>query len=111
MEESRTFYVNESDLVCSVCLESWIEKDNRILDCQHTFCLQCLTGMNRENPNIIHCPNCRHETQITNGNVENLRKNLFRQILQEEKKESNNEIIDKKKFKKRTTNVKLENNF
>ena len=46
---------------CSVCMESVLEKEPRILFCGHTFCTPCLEGINQTGH--IVCPKCRRETK------------------------------------------------
>lgn len=49
--------------LCPICLEPYIsdklEKQSRLLQCGHTFCLGCLQAMLRSCPNNVTCPNCR----------------------------------------------------
>ncbi|XP_038044615.1 E3 ubiquitin-protein ligase TRIM33-like [Patiria miniata] len=53
---------------CSICFTEY--KDPRMLECSHTFCLQCLQELkqaqNKEDKNIS-CPLCRKETILTEG--------------------------------------------
>ena len=48
---------------CSICLDRFDHP--RILPCQHSFCLDCLQDVARENnPNTVDCPLCRREYDI-----------------------------------------------
>ena len=58
---------------CSVCLESLINKQPRLLSCGHTFCTPCLQLMSIGN--IVNCPKCRSPTQVPPGGVQYLPKN------------------------------------
>ena len=58
---------------CSVCLESLINKQPRLLSCGHTFCTPCLQQLSRGN--TVNCPKCRSPTQVPPGGVHNLPKN------------------------------------
>ena len=58
---------------CSVCLESLINKQPRILTCGHTFCTTCLQQLSTGNR--LSCPKCRSPTWIGPGGVEALAKN------------------------------------
>lgn len=44
-------------LECSVCLNSLTEQ-NKVLPCQHTFCVQCLAEI-LQTQNELRCPECR----------------------------------------------------
>ncbi|XP_071482841.1 E3 ubiquitin-protein ligase TRIM50-like, partial [Diadema antillarum] len=67
----------EKELQCSVCQESY--EDPRLLSCQHFFCRKCVQNLwlTSGRRTCIRCPLCRRETQLPNGHVENLRKNVF----------------------------------
>ncbi|CAD5114632.1 unnamed protein product [Dimorphilus gyrociliatus] len=79
MANSR-YYIDEKDLQCGICLEAWLDKDPRVLPCQHTFCFGCLNGTSRFN--FINCPMCRLRVQIPSGDVNNFPKNLFKNAIQ-----------------------------
>ena len=59
---------------CSVCLESMLSKEPRILTCGHTFCTPCIRKLISKNP--FTCPECRSESIIPKGGVEQMPKNL-----------------------------------
>ncbi|XP_060845285.1 E3 ubiquitin-protein ligase CHFR-like [Rhopalosiphum padi] len=44
----------ENDLKCNICYEVFIEPT--VLNCSHTFCLECIESWTRE---VNHCPICR----------------------------------------------------
>ncbi|XP_060847118.1 E3 ubiquitin-protein ligase RNF8-like [Rhopalosiphum padi] len=44
----------ENDLNCNICYETFIEPT--VLNCSHTFCLECIESWTRE---ANHCPICR----------------------------------------------------
>ena len=58
---------------CSVCLESLINKQPRLLSCGHTFCTPCLQQLSGRN--TVNCPKCRSPTQLPPGGVQALPKN------------------------------------
>ena len=58
---------------CSVCLESLINKQPRLLSCGHTFCTPCLQQL--PDSNTVNCPKCRSPTQLPPGGVQALPKN------------------------------------
>ena len=47
----------EDFLECSVCLEA-LDERSRVLPCQHTFCLKCLSKV-VAGRGYIQCPECR----------------------------------------------------
>ena len=58
---------------CSVCLESLINKQPRLLSCGHTFCTPCLQKLSGRN--TVNCPKCRSTTQLPPGGMQDLPKN------------------------------------
>ncbi|XP_071805547.1 uncharacterized protein [Asterias amurensis] len=66
----------EDSIECSICTHRF--RQPKWLNCFHTFCLQCLQEIckNQRPPsNKLPCPLCRQET-ILNGNVSDLPDNL-----------------------------------
>lgn len=58
---------------CGVCKKTMV--DPRILDCSHSFCLQCL-----ERTLLLlstRCPTCNNEFQVPEGGLKDLKKNEF----------------------------------
>ena len=55
---------------CSVCLESMVTKDPRLLACGHPFCSPCIQKL--ASNDSITCPICRKETKLPSGIVEKL---------------------------------------
>ena len=70
---------------CSVCLESLINKQPRLLSCGHTFCTPCLQQMSEGN--TVNCPKCRSATQLPPGGVHNLPKNTDISKMREREQE------------------------
>ena len=58
---------------CSVCLESLINKQPRLLSCGHTFCSPCLQKLSGFN--TVNCPKCRSPTQLPPGGIQALPRN------------------------------------
>lgn len=56
------------DLECSVCFSQFnnIFRCPKMLQCKHTFCLECLARINVKSadPNAIQCPLCRSLTPL-----------------------------------------------
>ena len=63
---------NPDHTECSVCLESMLTKDPRLLTCGHSFCNPCIQKL--ADKDTITCPICRKETKLTIGGVEKLPK-------------------------------------
>ena len=70
---------------CSVCLESLINKQPRLLSCGHTFCTPCLQQL--PGGNTINCPKCRSPTQVPPGGVQALPKNTDISKMREREQE------------------------
>lgn len=75
------YMVDQTDLECAICMESWVDKDPRTLPCQHTFCLPCLQS--QEHSKKITCAICRTRLIFPKGGVTGLPKNLFANNLKE----------------------------
>lgn len=73
---SKTYLIHEESLVCGICLECWVEKDPRILNCQHTFCMDCLQVLPIVD-GCITCPSCKDLCNIPKGQLIHLRKNIL----------------------------------
>ncbi|KAL0979843.1 hypothetical protein UPYG_G00190550 [Umbra pygmaea] len=56
------------DLECSICFSQFnnVFRTPKMLQCQHTFCLECLARMNVKSikPDTIQCPLCRGLTPL-----------------------------------------------
>ncbi|XP_029296372.1 E3 ubiquitin-protein ligase TRIM33 [Cottoperca gobio] len=56
------------DLECSICFSQFnnVFRCPKMLQCKHTFCLECLARMNVKSaePNTIQCPLCRSLTPL-----------------------------------------------
>lgn len=56
------------DLECAICFSQFnnVFRAPKILQCQHTFCLECLARMNVKSsqPDSIQCPLCRGLTHL-----------------------------------------------
>lgn len=60
-------------LHCGICLD--VYQDARMLDCQHSFCLGCVSGLTSRATTSIACPICRRSTSLIT--VEQLPRNLM----------------------------------
>ncbi|XP_063419892.1 uncharacterized protein LOC134705051 [Mytilus trossulus] len=80
-----TTSMDESD-TCPICLE--IFTSPKILDCRHTFCLNCLKGYSDEigpKQHKLYCPLCRTEFKIPNDGLSHLVTNYFVGISESDK--------------------------
>ena len=59
---------------CSVCLESLINKQPRLLSFGHIFCTPCLQQL--PGRNTVNGPKCRSPTRLPQGVVQALPKNI-----------------------------------
>ena len=70
---------------CSVCLESLINKQPRLLSCGHTFCTPCLQQLSAGN--TVYCPKRRSPTWLPPGGVHDLPKNTDISKMREREQE------------------------
>ncbi|KAJ1145538.1 hypothetical protein NDU88_011824 [Pleurodeles waltl] len=58
----------DPDLECAICFSQFnnIFRAPKMLQCRHTFCLECLARMNVKSslPETIQCPMCRNKTSL-----------------------------------------------
>ncbi|XP_030845760.1 tripartite motif-containing protein 2-like [Strongylocentrotus purpuratus] len=73
-------------LECPVCLNTFT--DPKILSCSHTYCKACLDNLLEchGNDQMLRCPVCRAETQVSNQDVSKLPANLALRSLIEDVK-------------------------
>lgn len=77
---SSHFRINQDELICAICLVSMVERDPRMLNCQHTYCLQCLRCLESEKK--IFCPLCKKVTVIPKDGIDKLPTNLLMNSLE-----------------------------
>nr|XP_039263545.1 uncharacterized protein LOC120339475 [Styela clava] len=72
--------LNEEFLTCQICLNTY--DDPVLLDCQHSFCRNCVDQCVTMISGGIHCPVCRQRTLLPRkSGLSNLKKNFFVQSL------------------------------
>jgi len=76
---------NFDDLLqCPICLD--ILHDPKVLDCQHTFCANCLKihlASSEHAQNYINCPTCRTRSNLINNSIDSLPGNyIVRDIIE-----------------------------
>lgn len=54
----------EESFICEICKDCWIDRDPRILNCQHTFCSECIKSIEIKN-SIVICPICKGKFHIS----------------------------------------------
>lgn len=75
---SNEYIIAEDSLECPICYENSINKDPRMLPCQHTICFECLQKyVNGCTKPVLTCPECRQEFQLPNGDVNKVMKNII----------------------------------
>ncbi|CAF1298715.1 unnamed protein product [Adineta steineri] len=74
-------------LQCPICLEVFY--DPKVLDCQHTFCNNCLkvhlaaSARMFSTTNSVECPICRRRTNLINNSIDSLPGNyIVRDIIE-----------------------------
>lgn len=74
--DDNWYFINSKNFVCAICIEEWIDRDPRILPCQHTFCFECLENMTLEKFNLS-CPLCSKYVYLKNNEINLLPKNIL----------------------------------
>ena len=74
--------INQTEFLhCSICDEPYDDNNHKakLLSCHHTFCSHCLSELSKrqDNPNVVPCPNCRHETQLPENGIPGLQRNFY----------------------------------
>ncbi|CAD5118051.1 unnamed protein product [Dimorphilus gyrociliatus] len=81
MAATNSYIIDEENLICAICLDIWLEKDPRILPCQHTFCRECLEKLAIHNTQITCCL-CKVKHKIPKGKIVKIKKNSLKSSLQ-----------------------------
>ncbi|XP_038055129.1 E3 ubiquitin-protein ligase TRIM56-like [Patiria miniata] len=77
--------ISQSHLECPICRCRYT--DPKILDCLHTFCLNCLDKLvsgEQQQQNKISCPLCRQLTDIPDAGLQSLQNCFFLKSLVDE---------------------------
>ncbi|XP_038056004.1 tripartite motif-containing protein 2-like [Patiria miniata] len=80
--------ISHGHLECPICC--CLFKDPKMLDCLHSFCLNCLEEMmSKQKPEAekITCPICRRGTQVPDGGLQSLSSSFFLSSLVDEVKQ------------------------
>lgn len=82
------FQIDSQEVKCAICHGLWIDKDARILPCQHSFCYECLLEQEKHSISYFTCALCRYNFKLRNFNINNLPKNLLCKSMKIVAKES-----------------------
>ncbi|XP_033640635.1 tripartite motif-containing protein 2-like [Asterias rubens] len=68
--------ISQDHLECPIC--SGCFKQPKLLECSHSFCLECLQQLRQNSPSTtrLSCPVCRQETLINENGIDGLKTNL-----------------------------------
>ncbi|XP_071803855.1 uncharacterized protein [Asterias amurensis] len=68
--------ISQDHLECPICSERF--KQPKLLECSHSFCLECLQQLRQNSPSTtkLSCPVCRQETLINENGIDGLKTNL-----------------------------------
>ncbi|XP_071804814.1 uncharacterized protein [Asterias amurensis] len=65
--------ISQDHLECPICSERF--KQPKLLECSHSFCLECLQQLRQNSPsfNKLTCPVCRQETVLKQNGIDGLK--------------------------------------
>ncbi len=77
VQEGKTLKELEKEITCSVCQEHYTEP--KVLPCLHYYCKECVLrlALRTASNKPFSCPECREETTLPEGGVEELRTAFF----------------------------------
>ncbi len=77
VQEGKTLKELEKEITCSVCQEHYTEP--KVLPCLHYYCKECVLrlALRTASNKPFSCPECRKETTLPDGGVEELRTAFF----------------------------------
>ncbi|XP_071803854.1 uncharacterized protein [Asterias amurensis] len=76
--------ISQDHLECPICSGRF--KQPKLLECSHSFCLECLQQLRQNSPSTtrLSCPVCRQETLLNENGIDELKTNLTVLSLKEE---------------------------
>ncbi|XP_033645240.1 probable E3 ubiquitin-protein ligase MID2 [Asterias rubens] len=84
--------ISHRHLECQICMERF--KEPKMLECFHSFCLECLQHLAETNPTspTLICPLCRSQTSLTKNRVSQLCSDFKMTSLLDEIREHETEL-------------------
>ncbi|XP_071804580.1 uncharacterized protein [Asterias amurensis] len=69
--------ISQDHLECPICSGRF--KQPKLLECSHSFCLECLQQLRQNSPSTtrLSCPVCRQETLINENGIDGLKTNFL----------------------------------
>ncbi|XP_071804521.1 uncharacterized protein [Asterias amurensis] len=69
--------ISQDHLECPICSGRF--KQPKLLECSHSFCLECLQQLRQNSPSTtrLSCPVCRQETLINGNGIDDLKTNFL----------------------------------
>ena len=77
VHEGKTLKEMEKEITCAICQEHYTEP--KVLPCLHYYCKQCILrlALRVESNKPFSCPECREETTLPEGGVDELKTAFF----------------------------------
>ena len=77
VHEGKSLVELERDIICAICQEHYTEP--KVLPCLHYYCKKCILNLalRRGTNQRFPCPECRKETMLPEGGVEELKTAFF----------------------------------
>ena len=77
VHEGKTLKEMEKEITCAICQEHYTEP--KVLPCLHYYCKQCILrlALRLESNKPFSCPECREETTLPEGGVDELKTAFF----------------------------------
>lgn len=77
VQEGKTLKQLEKEITCSICQEQYTEP--KVLPCLHYYCKECITqlALRTASKKPFSCPECRKDTTLPEGGVEELKTAFF----------------------------------
>ena len=70
---ARELKIVTSHVTCPICYQLY--KDPKVLPCQHSYCRQCLSKLEKDKQ--VVCPECRKVAEVPDGGIEEFKTNFF----------------------------------
>lgn len=71
--DENIYTIDMRNIICTICVNEWLNRDPRILPCQHIYCFACLEDEPLENF-YLKCPICSKTVYLENAIIDNLPK-------------------------------------